>query len=43
MGEERTERGEYLAKVGLCDPTVLVMVDELEGFFELLYLRWLKE
>ena len=38
-----TERGEYLAEILLRDPTVLVVVDELERFFELLNLCWLEE
>lgn len=43
VGEGRTEGGEYLAEIGFCDPPVLVVIDELECFFELLDLRGLEE
>ena len=38
-----TEAGEYLAEIWLCDPAILVVVDELEGLLELLDLRGLEE
>jgi hypothetical protein len=42
-GGALTEAGEYLAEVGVGDPAVLVVVDELEGLLELLHLRGLEE
>lgn len=38
-----TETGEYLLQVVLCYPSVLVVVDELEGFFKLLNLSGFEE